>query len=135
MLPVSPVVMVAMVFMVPMTLMERPALMVVIIVRMVPVRSLIRGPLPYSGPPHIPSAVPVPVAVDPRIPWTRHSWPHLVADRRRSNADIYADSRKGRGRECRSQDQTCYPFRFHTFSPYNLSIGANPAQGERFRSV
>src|SRR3984885_11571798 len=108
-----PIVVVAVVFMAPITLVEGLALRVVIVVRLGPVSASVRRPLPHSMPPLIPSAAPKPVAIDPGIAWTRHRRPHLVAQRWRSRTDVYADSGKGGSRECRSQDQASYPFGFH----------------------
>jgi len=96
----SPVMVVAMVFMIPVTFVVRPAPIVVIVVRMAPVGTHIRRSLPHSMPPLIPSAAPEPIAINPGIAWTRHRTPNLIAQRRRSSADVYADLGKGWSSKC-----------------------------------
>jgi hypothetical protein len=133
-LVVIPVVVVTVIIVVPMTLIVFPAVVIVVIVRMSPICACVGRPAPYSGDPHISAAVPVPISIDPGITRTRHGRPHLIAQRGRSSAYIYAYSGEGLSRECRSQDRGCNPFRFHMFSPYyHLSYNANPTAGERFR--
>src|ERR1700733_10446869 len=124
----------AVVFMVPMTLMVGPAAVVVVVVRMAPIRTGVGRSAPHSGGPDISAAVPVPISIDPGIAWTRHGRPHFIAQRWRSSAYVYAYSGEGWSCECRSQNRSCDPFRFHIFSPYyHLSYSANPTAGERFR--
>lgn len=62
-----PIVVVAVIFMVPVTLMEGPALLVVIIVRVVPICSRVRRSPPNSRDPHIPSPYGVPISIDPSV--------------------------------------------------------------------
>src|SRR5271165_6945338 len=113
----SPIVVVAVVFMLPVTFMVCPAPVVVIIVRVVPIRTRIGRSPPYSRDPYISSPVPVPIPIYPDVSRTWNRRPHLIAQRGRSNTDIYADSSKGRRRKCRSQDCTSDPFRFHCSLP------------------
>jgi len=98
----SPVVVIVVVMMIPMTLVIGPALVVVVIVGVVPIRTLIGRPLPHSVPPLIPSAVREPVAINPGIAWTGHRTPGLIAQRWRRTADVYANLCEGRSRKCRS---------------------------------
>jgi hypothetical protein len=72
------VMMIAMVFMVPMTLMHLPAALIMIVVRMAPVSSRIRRPLPNPWDPDIPSAPISPVAIDPDKAFARKSRPHFI---------------------------------------------------------
>ena len=99
-LAMTPVMVVAVVFMIPVTLVVCPAPVVVVIVRVGPVRTRIGWPAPHSRPPLIPSAAPEPIAIDPGIAWTRHRTPNLIAQRRRSSADVYADLGKGWSSKC-----------------------------------
>src|ERR1700733_5734734 len=133
-LVVIPVVVVTVIIVVPMTLVVFPPVVIVVVVRMRPICAREGRPAPYSGHPHISAAVPVPISIDPGIARTRHGRPHLIAQRWRSSAYIYAYSGEGWSRDCRSQNRSCDPFRFHVFSPYyHLSYSANPTAGERFR--
>src|ERR1700722_7223679 len=111
------IVVVAVVFMIPMALMDRPALLVMVIVRMAPVRALIGRPLPRSTSPVIPSAVPGPRALGPNIARTWHRSLDLIPHRWRSTTDIDAHLGKCRSRKSRSQDRAHNPFRFHCLSP------------------
>jgi hypothetical protein len=127
-LAMSPVMVVAVVFMIPVTLVVCPAPVVVVIVGVVPVCTRVWRPLPHSTSPLIPSAAPEPVAIDPGVAWTGHRTADLIAQRRRRNTGVYADLGKGWSRKCRSHDQASNPSRFHRLSPYNdLTYGANPA--------
>src|ERR1700722_16259108 len=101
--------------MVPVALMHRPAVGVVIVVRVAPVSTRIRRSPPCTGDPHIPCSNPVPISIGPHITGSRDRRWDLIAQGWRSNADIHANPRKSRSRKCRSQDQTRYPFRLHTF--------------------
>lgn len=56
---------IAMILMVPMALMQLPAIVVMVIVRMAPVGPGIRRPPPHTRNPDIPSAVDSPVPVNP----------------------------------------------------------------------
>jgi hypothetical protein len=99
-LAMSPVMVVAVVFMIPVTFVVRPAPIVVIVVRMAPVSTRIGRPPPHSGPPHIPSAAPEPVPIDPGIAWARHRTPDLIAQRRRTNTGVDANLGEGWCRKC-----------------------------------
>jgi hypothetical protein len=69
---VIPVVMVAMVLVIPVSRMHLPSVLVVVVMRVAPVRPCIRRPPPHSRDPHIPVACPVPIAIDPNIARTWH---------------------------------------------------------------
>src|SRR5580704_12675528 len=75
------IMMVAMVLMVPVAFMHLPAITVVVVVRVTPVRTGIRRPLPHVRNPHIPPTVNSPVAIDPYIARTGHSRTHLIPNR------------------------------------------------------
>ena len=83
------VVMVTMVLVVPMTLMDSPALRIVVVVRMTPVRASIGRLLPDARNPDVPSAPHRPVAVDPHISIPGHWRTNLISDwwRRGPNGD------------------------------------------------
>ena len=85
------VMMIAMVFVVPMAFMYLPAALIVVIVRMAPVSSRIRWPLPNSRHPNIPSAANSPIAIDPDKTFAGQRWPYFIPNRRRRGADIDLD--------------------------------------------
>jgi hypothetical protein len=114
-LVVIPVVVVTVIIVVPMTLIVLPAVVIVVVVRMSPICARVGRSAPYSGDPHVSAAVRVPISIDPGIARTRHGRPHLIAQRGWSSAYIYAYSSEGWSRECRSQNRSCDPFRFHIF--------------------
>jgi hypothetical protein len=76
---VIPVVMVAVVFVVPVTLVVSPSAIVVVVVRVAPIRALIGRPAPHSGGPDISAPVPVPISIDPGVTSTWHRSPLFVA--------------------------------------------------------
>jgi hypothetical protein len=71
--------MVAVVFMVPVTFMQRPSLLVVIIVRVVPNRTGVGRPAPKSRHPQISSSDRVPISIDPSVARTGQRRAHLIA--------------------------------------------------------
>jgi hypothetical protein len=97
---VVPIVMVTVVFVVPMTFMVFPTPVIVVVVRMAPIRTLIGRPAPYSGNPHISGPGPVPVPISPNIARTRNGRPNLIAQRRRIDANIDADLSEGWSCDC-----------------------------------
>ena len=76
-----------MILMVPVALMHLPAIVVMVVVRMAPVSTGIRRPLPHSRNPDIPPMVWSPVPINPNVARTRHRRPCLIADRWRRCAD------------------------------------------------
>src|ERR1700676_1285978 len=93
-----PVVVVTVVFMVPVAFMDCPALLVVVVVGMAPVRSLIGRPLPRSTSPLVPRAGPGPRSLGPNIARAWHWSLHLIPQRWWRTADIDAHLSKGRSR-------------------------------------
>jgi len=73
------IMMIAMVFVVPMAFMHRPAALIVVIVRMAPVSSRIRWPLPNS------------VAIHPDKTFARKRWPYLITNGWWRRADVNLD--------------------------------------------
>jgi hypothetical protein len=116
-LPVAPIVVATVVFMLPVAFMDRPALLVVVVVRMAPVCALIGRPLPHSSSPLIPPAAPGPITLCPNIAGSWHRSLDLVSQRWWSTTNINAHLSKCRSRNCRSQDRAHYPFCFDCLSP------------------
>jgi hypothetical protein len=85
------VVVLAMIVMVPVAFMHLPALLVVVIMRMIPVAALIGWALPGTCPPYIASAIISPIALLPNIALARHGGPNFAAKRRWSAADVDPD--------------------------------------------
>ena len=85
------IMMIAMVFVVPMAFMHRPAALIVVIVRMAPVSSRIRWPLPNSWHPDIPPAANSPVAIHPDKTFARKRWPYLITNGWWRRADVNLD--------------------------------------------
>jgi hypothetical protein len=97
---VIPIVVVPMILVIPVTFVVRPATFIVIVVRMAPIRTLIGRPSPPSWDPYISGPTPVPISIDPGVARTRDSRPHLIAQRWRRRADVYANLRKGWSGNC-----------------------------------
>jgi hypothetical protein len=85
------VVVIAMVFVIPMTFMHLPATVIMVVVRMAPVGSRVGRPLPTPGDPDIPPAAWSPVAIHPGVAFSRHRRPYLIANgwRRRADVNLY----------------------------------------------
>jgi hypothetical protein len=91
-------VVVTVVFMIPVAFMDSPALLVVVVVRMAPVRTLIGRPLPDST---LHSYLPPFQAQNPpNIARTWHGSLDLIPQRWRSTTDINAESRPLDGETC-----------------------------------
>ncbi len=82
------VVVIAVIFAVPMTFMDLPALLVVVVVRMGPVGTGIGRTLPDAGNPHIMAATLSPVAIDPGVAFSWRDGSDLITHWWRSGADI-----------------------------------------------
>jgi hypothetical protein len=96
------IVVIAMVFAVPMTFMNLPALLVVVVVRMAPVCAGVGRTLPDAGDPDITAAPRAPVPIDPGIAFSGHGRSHLIADWWRWGSDIDLDLT-----ECRNCQGRC----------------------------
>jgi hypothetical protein len=82
------VVAIIMIFMIPVAFVDLPALLIVIVVRMIPIGAFIRRLLPTSRNPFIVAAIRSPVAFDPAVTRARSFRPSLVTKRRRRTSDI-----------------------------------------------
>src|SRR5579864_206706 len=99
-------VVVAVVFVVPVALVVLPALRVPVVVRMAPIRSRIRRPLPVPRHPNVVVALRPPVTFHPCIARIRRRWRRFIHDRRRRRPDEYRDLRAAReARHCKSAQQ------------------------------
>ena len=85
------VVVIAMILMVPVSFVQPPSLLVVVIVRIAPVGAGIRRPLPTSGNPYVLSVSCTPIAVDPGESFAGRRGTSLIAQRWRGSANIDAD--------------------------------------------
>jgi hypothetical protein len=97
---VIPVVVVAVIFMIPVAFMVGPSTVIVVVVRVVPRRALIGRPAPLSGGPDISAPVPVPIAIDPGVARTWHRSPRFVTQWRRFMANVDTDLGKGWSANC-----------------------------------
>ena len=87
-LVVIPVVVVTVIIVVPMTLVVFPPVVIVVVVRMSPICARVGRSAPYSGDPHISTAVPVPISIDPGVTRAGHRRPHFITKWRRLMADV-----------------------------------------------
>jgi hypothetical protein len=85
------VMVIAMIFVVPMAFMHLPATLIMVVVRMAPVSSGIRRPLPNSWNPDIPSPANAPVAINPGVAFARKRRPYLITNgwRRRTDVNLH----------------------------------------------
>jgi hypothetical protein len=91
MIVVVVVVVIAMILMVPVSFVEAPSFLVMVIVWMAPIGAGVRRPVPTSGNPYILSALCAPIAVDPGVSFAGRWGASLIAQRWRGSADIDAD--------------------------------------------
>jgi hypothetical protein len=132
---VALIVVVAVVFMVPVAFMDRPTLLVVVVVRIAPMRPLIGRPLPGSTSPFIPPAAPGPIAVGPNITRTWHRSLDLIPHRWRGTTDIDAHLGKSRSCKSRSQDHAHYPCCSHCLFSSKRPPTFRPYPGEGIRTI
>jgi hypothetical protein len=92
------IVVVAMVFVIPMAFVNLPALLVVVVVRMAPIGTGIRWPLPDAWDPDIAAAALSPVAVHPGVALSRDRRPYFIPHRWWRGTDINLDLAKCRNR-------------------------------------
>jgi hypothetical protein len=102
-----------MVVVVPMALVQLPPLPLVVIMRVVPVSSLVRWLIPAPCHPSVAMAIGFPIPVNPGVPRARSAPPSFVAEGRRSASDIERNLREGGKSDDRRQQQSGYPLRFH----------------------
>jgi hypothetical protein len=95
-----PVVVVAVVFMIPVAAVIVPSVRVMVPVTVVPVSARVRWPVPTPVYPDVTSADPVPISADPDEPGGRHWGRGLVLYRRGwRRTDLNTDSDLARSRE------------------------------------
>lgn len=105
----TPVVVIVMVFVVPVAFMVVPAVWIAVIVRVIPIRTLIRRTLPHAWRPYIAPTVHSPITVDPGISRTRHRRPRLIPERRRGSSDGDTDLRhRRRSAGCKGGEGECH---------------------------
>jgi hypothetical protein len=107
----------AMIIMVPVPLMQLPPLLVVIIVRMVPLRPFVRRMVPAPRHPAITISMRGPVSIHPGIAHSRHRPTPFNPQRRWCDPDVYPNLRESRQGENRCDQYVIYPMQFHGVSP------------------
>ena len=85
------VMVIAMIVTVPVSFVEAPSFLVMVIVRMAPIGAGVRRPVPTSWNPYIPSVSCAPIAVDPSVSFAGGRGTSLIAHWWRISADIDAD--------------------------------------------
>ena len=94
---VAVVIMAAAIFVIPVALLHVPTISLMLVVRVIPVTSLVRRPLPDAGNPDVAASVDPPVAINPSIAFGGRWWTAFIANRRRrATTDHDADLRAGR---------------------------------------
>jgi hypothetical protein len=93
------VMVIAMIVAVPVSFVEAPSFLVMVIVWMAPVGAGVRRPVPTSGNPDVLSVSCTPIAVDPSVAFAGGRGTPLIAHWGRCSADIDADLCKSRHRE------------------------------------
>jgi hypothetical protein len=87
---------VTMILAVPVSFVEAPSLLVMVIMRMAPIGASVRRPVPTSGNPYVLAVSGAPISVDPGISFARGRGSSLITHWWRISADIHADLRKSR---------------------------------------
>src|ERR1700693_1292904 len=106
----------AVVFMIPVAFMQLPALLVMVVVRMVPGSSLIWRTVPSSSHPAIVTTVRRPVPVNPGVSRTWHRTALLMTQRRRRAADIDSDLSRSSDGENHCEKYSTYPISISFFA-------------------
>src|ERR1700722_11164231 len=99
-LPVTPVVMVAVIFMIPVALMVGVSPVVAVVMAVGPIGAGIGRPAPHTGGPDISAPAPVPISVDPRVTGTRHRRPYFVTEGWRLMTNVDTNLGEGRSGNC-----------------------------------
>jgi hypothetical protein len=85
---------IVMIFVVPVAFMKLPSLLIVVVMRMTPIRTLVRGLFPAARDPLVMVALRDPIAFDPHVPGTGRIASLFITNRRRSAADVYRNLRE-----------------------------------------
>jgi hypothetical protein len=85
------VMVIAMIVMVPVSFVELPSLLVMVIVRMAPIGAGVRRPVPTSGNPYVLSVSCAPIAIDPSVSFAGRRGTSFITHWWRISADIHAD--------------------------------------------
>lgn len=107
------VMVIAVVLMIPVTFVNLPALLVVVIVGMSPIRSWVWWTIPAAGDPCVAISAPVPVAIDPGISFAWHWRTSFVPHGWWCLPNIDSNLSKCGNCECCCCDCCCDPFHIH----------------------
>jgi hypothetical protein len=95
---ITVIVVAAVIFMVPVAFLHVPAISLMLIVRVIPVGSLVRGTLPDTGYPDVAASVKTPITINPGITLGGRWRAALVTNRwRRASTDNDAEANLSKG--------------------------------------
>jgi hypothetical protein len=98
-LAVAPVMVIVVIFVVPVTFVHLPALLVVVVVGMVPVGASVGWLLPDAAMPDVAASVVSPVAIGPHEAYAGCGWADFIAQGRWGATDVDVDLGEGWGGE------------------------------------
>lgn len=108
---------VAVVFVVPMSLVQLPAFLVMVIVRVAPVGPFVGRTVPASLDPAVVAAIGGPIPFYPDVTRTGERSTLLVADRRWRGSDVYRNLGRTGGDDSGCEQCAIYAIQFHFVSP------------------
>lgn len=89
---VTVVAVTAVIFMIPVAFLHVPAVALVLIVRVIPVRAFIRRSLPHTRNPDVAASVDAPVSINPSVSFEGWWWAAFIANRRRRTTENNAEA-------------------------------------------
>src|SRR4030081_3702108 len=99
---------------IPVAFMPSPAFAIVIVMRMVPIRSFVGRTLPVPFHPSVAMPMRSPVPLDPDVAWAGNRRTPFVTQWRRRASDIDGNLCRSRDGESNREQYSAYPIQFHS---------------------
>src|SRR6202158_1818509 len=101
------------IFTIPVAFMHPPAFTIVIVVRMIPIRSFVGRTFPMPFHPSVAMPLRGPIPLDPDVAWAWNRRAPLVTQRRWRASDIHGNLCRSRDGETNCEQYSAYPIQFH----------------------
>ena|ERR1700674_5887260 len=101
------------IFTIPVAFMHPPAFTIVIVVRMIPIRSFVGRTFPMPFHPSVAMPLRGPIPLDPDVAWAWNRRAPLVTQRRWRASDIHGNLCRSRDGESNCEQYSAYPIQFH----------------------
>src|SRR3979411_363119 len=118
------------IFTIPVAFMHPPAFAIVIVMRMVPIRSFVGRTLPVPFHPSVAMPMRGPIPLDPDIAWAGNRRTPFVTQWRRRASDIDGNLCRSRDGESNCEQYSAYPIQFHSGLSRVLGFRVRNPSGE-----